>query len=548
MKNKWKIILIISCSFLYKLNDSVNLSENGYFYILINRKLPIFSIMNGIINEIKCEDEIKLQFINKNESIERYFTIENIQQNSNNNEEEENDEENSNEKEKKNSFKLMYLYYYYLYIYSPKEDIIDESSLVLCNTIYQIGNNNKRHNNYILPINMNWKFGSSKIIKVSCGYKHVLLLTSHGLVYSYGKNNDGELGLNDLEERTTPTLIEYFLSNEKPILIKDISVGSSRLASHSCALTVGGTVYCWGIGNAICKENSKNSLIPNRVISKELEFEEIIKIGCGGEFTLCLSRSGKVYSWGKFANGRLGLGPIPKQESNNINGENQKYLLTPKRVKGLLNNKIIVDISTNMTHCLCIDEDGNVYSWGEGKSGQLGNGPIKRDELSPIKIDYFSENNIKIIKIYCGPNYSCCIDYNGNFYTFGGDGNICIGQGICKSEKDYCYPKIVKYFKDNEIYIDKISGGDNFLFCRSINGILYGLGSNKNNQLCLDSNIKETLIPLQVIGTDKNDNGMLLFNKVENISSSFDRSIIISKTSILSKYMRKVFISTGIYI
>lgn len=124
MKNKWKIILIISCSFLYKLNDSVNLSENGYFYILINRKLPIFSIMNGIINEIKCEDEIKLQFINKNESIERYFTIENIQQNSNNNEEEENDEENSNEKEKKNSFKLMYLYLYYLYIYIVQKKIL----------------------------------------------------------------------------------------------------------------------------------------------------------------------------------------------------------------------------------------------------------------------------------------------------------------------------------------------------------------------------------------------------------------------------------------
>ena len=32
---------------------------------------------------------------------------------------------------------------------------------------------------------------------------------------------------------------------------------------------------------------------------------------CGGGFSLALTYSGRLYSWGNWSGGRLGLGPIP---------------------------------------------------------------------------------------------------------------------------------------------------------------------------------------------------------------------------------------------
>lgn len=71
--------------------------------------------MNGVINEVKCEDEIKLKLINKNESLERYIAFENIKQSENNEIDNENEEK---EEKRRNTFKLMYKYYYiYLNIF-----------------------------------------------------------------------------------------------------------------------------------------------------------------------------------------------------------------------------------------------------------------------------------------------------------------------------------------------------------------------------------------------------------------------------------------------
>ena len=75
------------------------------------------------------------------------------------------------------------------------------------------------------------------IIQISVGESHTLALTSGGEVYAWGRNNYGQLGVEDLNYSYVPTKIEG-LSN-----IKSIAAGYD----HSLALSdTGDTVYAWG--------------------------------------------------------------------------------------------------------------------------------------------------------------------------------------------------------------------------------------------------------------------------------------------------------------
>jgi len=82
----------------------------------------------------------------------------------------------------------------------------------------------------------------------------------------------------------------------------------------------------------------------------------VAKVECGSSFTLVLSESGLLFSWGFGKSGSLGLGE-------------KSYCPTPQQIQKTYTNedcKNIVDISCGSSHSLAIDNAGNIYSWGNG--------------------------------------------------------------------------------------------------------------------------------------------------------------------------------------
>jgi alpha-tubulin suppressor-like RCC1 family protein len=71
---------------------------------------------------------------------------------------------------------------------------------------------------------------------VVAGSSHSLALDNKGKLYTWGNNEDGQLGLGDEEHRNIPTLVS------KEITFKTIAAGSS----HSLALDTKGKLYAWG--------------------------------------------------------------------------------------------------------------------------------------------------------------------------------------------------------------------------------------------------------------------------------------------------------------
>jgi hypothetical protein len=79
------------------------------------------------------------------------------------------------------------------------------------------------------------------IKSISAGGSHSLLLDEQGRIYSFGWNVWGELGLGDRIQRLIPTLISRFQDLELPPRIKNLSAGTYSLISDE-----EGMVYAFG--------------------------------------------------------------------------------------------------------------------------------------------------------------------------------------------------------------------------------------------------------------------------------------------------------------
>jgi alpha-tubulin suppressor-like RCC1 family protein len=71
---------------------------------------------------------------------------------------------------------------------------------------------------------------------IAAGYSHSLALDTKGKLYAWGRNDEGQLGLDDEENRTIPTLIKIELT------FRTIAAGPS----HSLALDIKSKLYAWG--------------------------------------------------------------------------------------------------------------------------------------------------------------------------------------------------------------------------------------------------------------------------------------------------------------
>ncbi|XP_024984406.1 ultraviolet-B receptor UVR8-like isoform X2 [Cynara cardunculus var. scolymus] len=87
---------------------------------------------------------------------------------------------------------------------------------------------------------------------------------------------------------------------------------------------------------------------------------------------------------------------------------------------GGLSRKVIA-IAAGEAHTLALTGDGNVYSWGRGTFGRLGNGS-ERDQLFPVKIEFKltdKRDRVKIIGISAGAYHSLALADDGSVWSWG---------------------------------------------------------------------------------------------------------------------------------
>lgn len=126
------------------------------------------------------------------------------------------------------------------------------------------------------------------VVAIAAGGDHTCALTSAGAVECWGLNDRGAVGDGTKVTRTTPVQVSTLESG-----IAAISVG----ASHSCALTGAGAVECWGANYAgqLGDGGTSDSTVPVPVNGLG---SGVVAIGAGGNHTCALTSGGTVTCWG----------------------------------------------------------------------------------------------------------------------------------------------------------------------------------------------------------------------------------------------------------
>ncbi|XP_023982445.1 E3 ISG15--protein ligase HERC5 isoform X3 [Physeter macrocephalus] len=200
------------------------------------------------------------------------------------------------------------------------------------------------------------------IIQITCGDYHSLALSKGGVLFAWGQNLDGQLGVGrTFASVPTPQIVEHLLG----VPLVQISAGEA----HSMALSMSGNIYSWGRNDCgqLGLGHTDNKDSPSLI--EVLDNQKVEFLACGGSHTALLTKGGLVFTFGAGKYGQLG--------HNSTQNE-----LRPCLVTGLAGNSV-TQIACGRQHTLAYVPDlGKVFSFGSGKEGQLGNGGT-HDQLIP---------------------------------------------------------------------------------------------------------------------------------------------------------------------
>ncbi|XP_050801438.1 E3 ISG15--protein ligase HERC5-like [Gopherus flavomarginatus] len=137
------------------------------------------------------------------------------------------------------------------------------------------------------------------IVQISCGDHHSMALSKGGELFTWGQNSHGQLGVgNQIAFTDKPQLVQEL----RGIPLAQIATGGT----HSLVLSLSGAVYSWGKNDfgQLGLGDTENKYYPSYI--RALEHKKTVYISCGGEHTAVLSQDGLVCTFGAGDYGQLG--------------------------------------------------------------------------------------------------------------------------------------------------------------------------------------------------------------------------------------------------
>ena len=241
-----------------------------------------------------------------------------------------------------------------------------------------------------LPVDVKSADGSSVnlsgIVQVDTASDHTCALTSGGNVKCWGENTTGQLGDNSTTNRDAP--VDVVTSNTDATPLSGI-VQISGGGNHTCALTSRGNVKCWGYGlhgrlGNDCNSNCVDKKTPVDVVASNgnsSPLSDITQISGGNHHSCALTSGGNVVCWGVGTNGRLGNGATGNKDA--------PVTVTTTGTTALTG---ITGISLGFAHSCALKSAGGVVCWGHGNNGRLGNNATA-DKTRPVNVLTSADGN-----------------------------------------------------------------------------------------------------------------------------------------------------------
>jgi len=383
------------------------------------------------------------------------------------------------------------------------------------------------------------------ISDIDAGWKHSLALDLNTYVWSWGDNEQGELGVGEgTSASSTPVQVlrgEQTPENPNdpdPNLARIIAISAGRSGEHSLAVDVNNLVYAWGrnqegqCGNGESGTGYKE-FVPVYVWRGEQAQDptdpcdlltRIIAVSAGERHSMALEKfepadanfDGRVYTWGDNyfvldGSGVLGVGdgagnsntPVcVHRGEQDYNNPNQIYL------------KHIVAISAGWDHSMALEKyevydpflpnfdpnhKGRVYTWGnngagwDSGGGRLGDGSTTSSSTPVVVLRGEQQaedpcnpdtNLTRIVAVSAGEGHSMALDANGYVYCWGHNKYGQLGDGT--NDQRLVPARVVG--EDGEGYLENIvaiSAGYWHSLAIDANGTIWTWGKGSAGRLGL---------------------------------------------------------------